>query len=402
MLNITTSQVRAIELSDVGGEEFIVFVNDRAFNVGPILYHIIQWLKEERSIRYITSEINRQEGLDVTEVELTEMVNDNFAKLGLADSPDHKLKKRRSEYIHGKVQIVGEEWVAALSEPFSGLFKPAVFITLTILGTLVTGMFYYMYGNWISGQEFGNPTQVLLIYLTLAGIFFFHEIGHTAAANCFGIKAKEIGFGFYFIFPVFFTDVTKIYALPKRKRIVVNLGGIYFQLIVNTILIVAWALLPWSANLAKVTLSLLVSTNTFVLLYSLNPFFRNDGYWIYSDLFNVKNMLIRSYRYPFDLIGKLFKGQLNVPEIEWPLLVFALANFTFIGSFVGVFVQSFSTLSTQFYETVFNPNFFRDIGENKGFLLKCLFFYGVIGFFLTRYWKVLMNMIRRKRAARAA
>jgi len=401
MLNVTNAQVRTIELSDVGGEEFIVFVNDRAFNVGPILYRVIQWLQEDRPFQEITQEINLEAGINVTESELTELVNDNFDRLGITKSKDHVPLKRRSEYIYGKLSILDEEWVALISQPLRGLFKPAVFCTLAAIGIIATSVFYYLYGNWISGQEYGSPAQVILIYITLAAIFFFHEIGHTAAASNFDVKAKEIGFGFYFIFPVFFTDVTKIYALPKRKRIIVNLGGVYFQLIVNTVLIVVWALLPWSAEAAKIALTLLVSTNTFVLLYSLNPFFRNDGYWIYSDFFNVKNMLIRGYAYPFQLIGDLFKGKLKPVEIEWPLLIFAVANFVFIGSFAGVFLQSFSSLSAQLYDTAVDPDFFKNIGENKGFLLKCLFFYGVLGFFISRYWKMLLYRIDRYRAAKA-
>lgn len=399
MLTIKKEQIEAIELSAVGGEEYIAFVNERAFNVGPILYKIIHWLQNHKTLAEITALIAKEEEIEVTEAELAELVNTNFKQLGITASEDHKLRKRRSEYIYGKVRIVGEDKVAWLSHPLEFLFNRPVFVGLSLLGVIFTCLFYYQYGNWIKGQVLGDATQIVTIYLTLAAIFFFHEVGHTSAASRFGVRAKEIGFGFYFIFPVFFTDVTRIYGISKWKRIIVNLGGVYYQLIINALFIGIWYLLPWSATSAKVWLSLLVSTNTFVLLYSLNPFFRNDGYWIYSDLFNVKNMLWRGYRYPFTLIAEAWRGRFKPRDVEWPLLLFALANFAFIGSFVGVFIQQFADLSVEFYETLVSPSFWDDLEKNKGFLVKCIAFYGIVTFFLSRYVKILRALIQRRLAA---
>ena len=35
----------------------------------------------------------------------------------------------------------------------------------------------------------------------------------------------------YITFPVFYTDVTDVWCLTRRQRVIVNLGGVYFQLI---------------------------------------------------------------------------------------------------------------------------------------------------------------------------
>ena len=46
----------------------------------------------------------------------------------------------------------------------------------------------------------------------------------------------NIGFALYFIYPAFYTDVTKVWRLPRLKRAVVDLGGIYFQAILFVVL----------------------------------------------------------------------------------------------------------------------------------------------------------------------
>ncbi len=397
MSEITTVQLEGVELSKVDGNQYIAFVNERAFSVGPLLYKIISWLKENRSISEITTAVRDQEGVEVSEDEIVEIINDNFIHLGLVTSSSHQLKKRRSEYIYGKISLIKEKNVKKISQIFEFLFTTRAMIAICAASAIMTFLFYYNFSNWIEGQQFGAASNIALIYFSLIAIFFFHEVGHTSAAQKFGVTAKEIGFGFYFIFPVFFTDVTKIYGLDKWKRIIVNLGGVYFQLIVNFFLISIWWLLPWTEIDAKITLTLLVSTNTFVLLYSLNPFFRNDGYWIYSDAFNVKNMLIRSYTYPFKWVRNLFTGGIKQDPTEWPLLIFAVMNFLFIGSFAGVFITHFTTLSKDLYETLIDPDFFKNLDQNKGFLLKCFVFYGIIIFFASRYVKALIYVIKKRK-----
>jgi putative peptide zinc metalloprotease protein len=74
--------------------------------------------------------------------------------------------------------------------------------------------------------------KFLLCLLVLYGCSILHEFGHAAAGKRFGATPGDIGFGFYFIAPVFFSDLSDVWKLPPKERIIVNLGGIYFELIV--------------------------------------------------------------------------------------------------------------------------------------------------------------------------
>ena len=66
----------------------------------------------------------------------------------------------------------------------------------------------------------------------------FHEFGHVTATEYFGAKQDGIGGGFYLFSPVYFADVTDIWKLKPNQRIIVNLAGIYFELLICTIYII--------------------------------------------------------------------------------------------------------------------------------------------------------------------
>lgn len=71
---------------------------------------------------------------------------------------------------------------------------------------------------------------------------------------------------------VFYADVSNVWYLSRDKRIVVNLGGVYFQMILLIPLYIAYYI-THSDLLAYLLLSF--NLNFIVVL---NPFFKFDGY----------------------------------------------------------------------------------------------------------------------------
>jgi hypothetical protein len=122
----------------------------------------------------------------------------------------------------------------------------------------------------------GRPNAYVFAALTFAGVLL-HELGHAAAAWRGGARPGRIGVGLYLIFPVAFSDVTHVWALPRAQRIRVNLGGIYFQ--AAFVLAVNAINLTWPfGNLTPFNI-----VSGFLMLHALNPCFRTDGYWLLAD-----------------------------------------------------------------------------------------------------------------------
>jgi len=97
------------------------------------------------------------------------------------------------------------------------------------------------------------------------------------------------------MFPVLYTDTTDAWRLTdKRKRLLIDSGGIIVELTIAAIAIFLWSFLPdgpaRSAAFFAATTSWVLS-----LMVNLNPCMRFDGYYLLGDLFGIQNMQARGF-----------------------------------------------------------------------------------------------------------
>lgn len=126
--------------------------------------------------------------------------------------------------------------------------------------------------------------EFLLFYSAIVGGMLIHELGHASACRHYQCPHGPIGFGLYLIFPGLYTDVTSAWRLSRRQRTVVNLGGLYFQCIA----VACVGLYAWLYG-SQFWLRVVWITN-FMMLYTLNPVLKQDGYWVLSDLSGLRNL----------------------------------------------------------------------------------------------------------------
>ncbi|MCB6232205.1 hypothetical protein LIS90_13215 [Flavobacterium psychrophilum] len=159
------------------------------------------------------------------------------------------------------------------------LFTSKIFYVLFLITLLINITFTYK----ITKHQVNNDSHIIWLILTLL-ILFLHELGHAISANKFNIKCDEIGLGLYLIFPVLYINLGESWKLEKNKRIIINLSGIYFQLIIG-------AIIGFLAVFHITTLfSHLFYTNLTVLLLNFNPLIKFDGYWVLADIMNIKDL----------------------------------------------------------------------------------------------------------------
>lgn len=264
-MNFTLAKVKE---SDV--DRYILQTESKYFSINELLFEILSEYKINSSYEIISSSINRKfNQSDLTDREFIEKSIDQVKKMVEIGNKD-SLKKT---YIHNKFNILKDDAGDKIYNTLSFLFNKNIFSILFSILIITSIVFFYV--NDIGStkllehfQESLSWTNLLLYYLLFFAIIFFHEIGHATASYSFGAKPKEIGFGLYFIFPVMYTNTTNAWKLDKIKRIKVNLGGIYFQLIINLALILLYYVIPFQNFL----LSLLIM-NTASIVASFNPFF---------------------------------------------------------------------------------------------------------------------------------
>ncbi len=123
-----------------------------------------------------------------------------------------------------------------------------------------------------------------------------HEASHSLVAIHFRCRVRGIGIGFMIFYPRLYTDTTDSWRLPRRKRLLIDAGGIISELLLGGITALLWCYLPpggWKSTMFYIFTVSTIST----LLINGNPFLRYDGYYILCDLLNIENLMGRSVEY---------------------------------------------------------------------------------------------------------
>ena len=137
-----------------------------------------------------------------------------------------------------------------------------------------------------------------------------HELGHVSACRRYGARPNDIGFTVYWIFPAFYSDVTTAWQLERRHRVIVDLGGVFFQLVVGACYWLAFLATGWRAFETALVMIL------YACLFSLNPIFKFDGYWMLADALGVTH-LSRQPRRVLRHLADRARGRAAAP-LPWP------------------------------------------------------------------------------------
>jgi putative peptide zinc metalloprotease protein len=161
-----------------------------------------------------------------------------------------------------------------------------------------------------------DPGQFWPAYGLLLASLVAHEIGHASACARYGARPSEIGLALYFIYPVFYSNVTAAWSLKRWQRVIVDLGGVYFQLIIGAAYLYAYVLSGWEP-LRVAVVFILASC-----LFSLNPILKFDGYWVVADALGVTNLDRQPLRVLRHLAARV-RGR-PAPELPWSRSVTAV------------------------------------------------------------------------------
>ena len=170
------------------------------------------------------------------------------------------------------------------------LFHPVCSLPLLSASALCHGL---ICPDLLAGTQTGlfsslSASVCLIAYLVTLLSVLFHEFGHLSACQYFDCPHGEIRLGLYLVFPVFYANVSSAWRLERKARVVVDLAGMYFQLILT---IPVFLLFHLTRDKAWLLLFLELDA---MILFCLNPFLRFDGYWLYSDFLGVPNLRSRS------------------------------------------------------------------------------------------------------------
>lgn len=150
-----------------------------------------------------------------------------------------------------------------------------------------------------------------------------HEIGHASACVRYGAGPSEIGLALYVIYPVFYSNVTAAWTLKRWQRVVVDIGGVYFQLVVGAGYAIAY--LRWGWEPLRVAVLFILAS----CVFSLNPILKFDGYWLIADALGVTNLQRQPARIVRHVWARL-RGRPTQPLPWRPFATVMLAGYSLL------------------------------------------------------------------------
>ena len=249
---------------------------------------------------------------DMEEEELKEMAEFLFAQKlteippsgdpeGLARQEAAMRKPFHEQLIHKYLffripLFQPHKFLAATAPYLSFMFKK---VTWAIIGAIGAVGLFFAVRQWeqfvATFMHFFTLEGFIFYALTLTIIKVFHELGHAYTARHFGARVPIIGVAFLVMFPVLYTDTTDAWRITeKRKRVLIDAGGIIVEFAIAAIAIFLWSFLPdgptRSAAFFAATTSWVLS-----LMVNLNPCMRFDGYYLLGDFFGIQNMQAQGF-----------------------------------------------------------------------------------------------------------
>jgi putative peptide zinc metalloprotease protein len=418
MLPIQTNSFRVEAIEQTGTERYyLLTVNGRPpHKVGELIYRVLNGLSDNQSYPEITRKINDWSGnKKYTLEEITDIIQNRLSPLGIFDknipSEAIAMPANMGSIFFRRTLLAFEnyEWtLKGLKYAFSPALFFIMFVVLFVANIMMLkitmGTDYTVFASNLNAHKecMSGLRQVLLFYPIVIMILLIHELGHAAASYRFGINPKEIGIGLYLIFPVLYTDVTDIWKINKMKRMIVNLGGIYFQMIVNLILIFCLF-----QNLGNPEMSsnfhYLIQLNIATMIVNIIPFIKFDGYWLYSDFFTLPNLRQQSTNYFLQVIKLIFPNfslfdssykKVNLRNI--PLMLYTVCRYLFVVYFTIWAIGSLIILIGGYPSKVVNVISDFTVCSLEPFLsatMNLAFF----GYFARNYYRLGRSTVRENR-----
>lgn len=323
---------------------------------------------------------------NITKEDFEVLVKRTFKGLNILSS-EESTPFKKSSYLNLKVPLLNPWLAGLLASPLTIFFRPSFFWPAFIATFSLNAVFSL--SSFRAGTLTIGGVDVVLMAILVFASMLIHELGHIAACRQFGIKHGVIGFGFYFIFPVVYADITHVWNATRLQRIVANSGGIYAELIYSSVLLLFYSLTK-DVSLLVASFTIFIKTIT-----ELNPFIRYDGYWLLSDITNTPNLMSKANKaliklFSLETFRNGFRIRAFFADSRIVLLTFyGLANTILLVAYLTFVIVNFHLEIVQFPNsvvTIFQKAAqwdisFKDIPDN---FLWILGFYLLVGKFVVQ------------------
>lgn len=197
--------------------------------------------------------------------------------------------KRILTYEYAVNQV--DPWITRAYEKIGKIFfTPLALIVMTLIAAIGVGLFYISFISSETTLKITPHAWVLLVLLIPVNGFsvVIHELAHALTTKYYGYEVHRLGIGWYWIGPIAFADTSDMWLASRRQRIVVNLAGIYSNLVfAGVMMVLGWCI---GNQMIAVFLWLVAFANYLFAFYNLDTLFELDGYYLLMDALDKPNL----------------------------------------------------------------------------------------------------------------
>lgn len=255
----------------------------------PLLYQLLEAVDGRRDSAGLARELSERIGKSAAPEDVELLLETKLRPLGLLRGADgaQPITQKANPLLALRFKVVASnpDFTRRLTAPFAWLFRAVVVVPALLLSAVVCWWVLVDKGLATATRAaFYEPKLLLFVFALTVVSAGIHEFGHAAACRYGGATPGAMGAGLYVVWPAFYTNVDDSYRLSRWGRLRVDLGGLYFNILLAVGLAGAWVLTRQDALLLGIAAQLLQ------MLRQLAPYIRADGYHILADVTGVPDL----------------------------------------------------------------------------------------------------------------
>jgi putative peptide zinc metalloprotease protein len=308
-LRVDTSEKRPVYLLETANGSYA--------RLSPSAFHLLEQRGAGCSFAALAETFSREQGQAVS----VDQVEAAYQKLV---ERIRGIEQRRADFgwglwLHGR--LIPSVQVGVLARRLAVAFHPWCAVPLLLLSAAAAAgcLGPRLYAGGLA------PRALWTGYVLFLASLLVHELGHASACARYGARPSDIGAGVYLLYPVLYSDVTPAWELTRGQRVVVDLGGIFFQSVLGGL----YTLCFWATGWEPLRVACMLIAGNCV--FSLNPFFKFDGYWVLADALGVTNLSKQPGRL-LDWLRERLRGRRHrlpwAPALTAVLALYSLATVT--------------------------------------------------------------------------
>jgi len=293
-----------VEVTEQQDGERVSFVIGAASTSRYILlrtteYSVLRLLSESLTPAAICQEFKQQHGATLSLATLTKFLaklDETGILAGERAEGRASQDQQFSRHLYVRFKLFNPDQLFARMVPLLRWIWTPQFVALTIFLMLSTLLLSLL--NWPQVTSYGDYVlREHFVAVLLAGLLVIvtHEFAHGLTCKAFGGRATEVGvLMVYYFLPALYCNVSGIHLIPQRsRRLWVILAGVYWQLLVGTLALLAWFFIApytWLADLAFI----FFFGSVINIAFNANPLIKLDGYYFLSQALRLPNLMDRS------------------------------------------------------------------------------------------------------------